>query len=105
MEQLASARDKTSVPLYVIKPSDTEYHRRLAAGVEVTIAVPSGATRAIISADDYWLVNYDATASLPAGSWTQNAGVVAFDALDVTDVTTLHFIVRNDTDLSVSFYR
>lgn len=104
MEQLASARDKTSVPLYVIRPSDAKQHRRLAAGVEVTLTVPTGATRALISGDDYWVVNYDAAASLPTGSWT-DGGDVAFDAIDVTNVTTLHFIARNDMDISVAFYR
>jgi len=105
MEQLTSARDKESTPIYVIKPTDAGYTYRLSAGVETTLNVPSGATRALISGDDYWILCCDNTAALPTGSWTQNNNVVAFDALDVTNVTTLHFIARNDTDISVAFYR
>jgi len=105
MEQLTSARDRESTPVYVIKPSTDGYTGRLTASVEMTLAVPTGATRALISGDDYWVVACDATVALPTGAFTQTDAAVAFDALDVTDVSVLHFIARNDTDISVSFYR
>ena len=104
MEQLASARDVTSVALYVIKPTDAGYTYRLSAGVETTLSVPTGATRALISGDDYWVCCPDSAAVLPIGSWVQNNNVIAFDAIDVTDVSVLHFISRNDMDISVAFY-
>lgn len=104
MEPLTSNRDATSVPLYTIKPTDAGYTYRLTASVETTLNVPAGANKALISGDDYWIFCADATAALPTGSWTQNNNVVAFDAIDVTDVSVLHFIARNDMDISVAFY-
>lgn len=105
MQQLDIARDPSSIPTYIIQFSDDSWTLRLAADTELTVAVPTGATRAIISGDDYYMVS-KSTITLPTeGAAALKTGAhQAFDAVDVTDVTTLYFKARNAMDLSVSFY-
>lgn len=106
MKQLNIDRDPSSIPSYIIELSEDIYTARLAASVELTLAVPTGATKAIIGADDYYYVKADGSITLPTegAAFTKDNAGIAFDAIDVTDVTTLHFIARNATDISVAFY-
>lgn len=105
MEQLEIARDPSSIPTYIIAFSEDSWTLRLAADTELTVAVPTGATRAIISGDDYYMVS-KTTITLPAegAAAIKTGDHQAFDAVDVTNVTLLYFKARNAMDLSVSFY-
>jgi hypothetical protein len=103
--QLDIARDPNSIATYIIPFSADCWTLRLAADTELTVAVPAGSAKAIISGDDYYFVS-TSTITLPTeGAAALKTGAhQAFDAVDVTGVTTLYFKARNPTDLSVSFY-
>lgn len=105
MQQLDIARDPSSIPTYIIPFSDDNYTLRLAANAELTVTVPTGATRAIISGDDYYMVS-ESSITLPIeGAAALKTGAhQAFDAVNVVGITTLYFKARNAMDLSVSFY-
>lgn len=106
MKQLTVDRDPSSVPTYFISMSENAYSALLAADTDTTLAVPTDATLAIISADDYYYVKADGAITLPTGGagFSEDDAALAFDAINVTDITTLHFRARNVTDISVSFY-
>jgi len=106
MKQLNVDKDPGSVPLYIIEMSDDAYTARLAADTDTTLVVPADATFAIISSDDFYFVKADAEITLPTegGGFTETDAAVAHDAIDVRNVTTLHFRARNACDISVSFY-
>jgi hypothetical protein len=104
--KLNIVRDINSIATYMIPFSDDSYQFRLNADVQVTLAVPAGVTKAIISGDDYYFVSKSAI-TLPAlDDPPANTGAhQAFDAIDVTGVTTLYFRSRNAMDVTVSFYK
>lgn len=105
MTQLNVDRDPSSVATYIIEFSDDSYSLRLAADTQQTLAVPAGMTKAIISGDDYYMVSKSAITLPTEGAAAIKTGQhQAFDAVDVTDVTTLYFRSRNAMDLTVSFY-
>ena len=52
--QLDIARDPNSIATYIIALSSDTWQFRLAADTELTLTVPAGAVKAIISGDDYY---------------------------------------------------
>ena len=105
MKQFSILQDNYSQPIYSVPFSTDNYTARLAAGVDTTLAVPTGARVAVISGNDWYYVD-DAAITLPtAGAgFSAAAGHQSKEVLSCEGVTTLHFIARSDTDITVSFY-
>jgi len=78
----------------------------LAAGVEKTVTVPTGANFCIFSGDADFYVRPDATAALPAGDVTDGTGSELNPAQwDVHDVQALHLIAADDANVTMASYR
>ncbi len=106
MRQLIIERDTGSIPTYATEITDEGWTARLTGGVNTTLTVPAGARFALVSGSDFYFMS-EAAITLP----TLGAGFSKTDSeqgkqvIFVEDVTTLNFRSRNDTDISVSFYR
>jgi len=106
MRSLIIKRDTGSIPTYATEITDEGWTARLAGDVNTTLTVPASSRFALISASDFYFVSETAI-SLPSvgAGFTNTDTEQGKQVIFVEDVTTLNFRSRNDTDISVSFYR
>lgn len=105
MKQFLVGRDATSALTYCMPFSDSIKQARLAAGVEASLAVPAGATKALVAASDFIFIS-PSSITLPTVGAGFGAGVgeQSKGAIDVTDVTNLYCVARQDTDVTIAFF-
>ncbi len=89
---------------YALYPSDAIYSGQTVAGVELTLTVPTGADFCIFSCNGDYYVNYDLTATVPAGSITQAGGELNPNIRYVGETTTLHVISDAVVNLTLQFF-
>ncbi len=104
MRQLIAQKDVESTPIYAPKITNEGWTGQLSAGVEMILPVPTGANWALVSASDFFFVS-ESTVGLPSGAFSKTNSTQSQQGIDVSEVTQLHFIARNQTDISVAFYR
>ena len=101
MEQDDNKRDS-----FAIRQSDVIYNVVLAASVEKTVTVPSGANIAIFASTGNFYCRFNATVAVPvADVVTGLAGEINPTSRVVTGVSTVHVVAPADCILSISFYK
>ena len=107
MESLNVGRDNTSVPLYSYKLSDTIKTCVLLADTQKSVAVPTGARRAVIKANDYIYASLSPIAALPTSNdfvdYTAELEPGTWE-LEVTAGQTIYVRARNACDVQVLYY-
>lgn len=110
MLQLTIGLDSKSAPVYALPITDAGWFVQTVVATPVSVSVPAEARFAMIAADDHYFVSLSAIPAFPAGGvfqaidMEQDKQVVYFDGTAGAGVS-LHFLTRNTTDISVSFYR
>jgi len=108
MKQILIVRESQGIPTWAIPLSDDNQNIRLAAGVQSSITVPTGAKIALVAGNDDYFVGKAAVA-LPGAAFAanpahQNKEVIDLETNTAAPVTDLYFIARGAMDISVSFY-
>jgi len=105
MKRLLVHTDVTSRPIWTTEITDAGYSGRLPADTDITLVVPAGARMAIVKGEGHFWVAEN-TISLPvAGAFTLTNFEQDKDQIWVEGVAELHFRVRIEIDITVSFWR
>jgi len=85
-------------------PSDTIYSGALAASVEQTVAVPTGADYVMFMCTNDFYINYDLTAAVPTGSISQAGGELNPEIRYVGETTNIHIISAYNCLVTMAFF-
>lgn len=102
LNQISSSEIDTTDALL---PSDTIYSGLLAAGVEQTVTVPTGAEFVIFTATNDYYVNYDTTAAVPAGSISLAGGELNPILRYIGETSVIHIISPYAAYITLGFYK
>lgn len=90
---------------FALVPSDSIYSGALVAGVEQTLAVPTGAEFVLMTATNDYYVNYDTTAAVPSGSISLAGGELNPIVRYVGEASLLHIISPYNCYITFAFYK
>lgn len=101
LKQISSSNIDITDALF---PSDSIYSGVLAAGVEQTLSVPTGAEFVIFNSSNDYYVNYDTTASVPAGAISQAGGELNPILRYIGETGVIHIISPYTCYITLGFY-